>query len=207
MPSAAAVAAIVDTHRRFDGRVVYRQVPTALAGQPRPAWWRPTRRPWRWNDAFPTLYTALSLEVAYAERLKRTGAAPVRLVVGVADVSIGRTLDLTDPSVLVRLRVRVADLVADDHTVTRALGTAFYQAGITGLLVPAAIATTAREYPRLRVVRDGRATVHTTPTEGTNLVIFRSNRRQGDSWRERVAERFVCEIAGLEAGSTPSQSP
>ena len=142
MRSAAAVAAIVDTHRRFDGRVVYRQVPTGLAGQPRPALWRPTRRPWRWNDAFPTLYTALSLEVAYAERLKRTGAAPVRLVVGVADVSIGRTLDLTDPSVLVRLRVRVADLVADDHTVTRALGTAFYQAGITGLLVPAAIVTT-----------------------------------------------------------------
>src|SRR6516165_7124864 len=82
MPSAATVAAVVDTHRRFDGRVVYRQVATGLAGQPRPALWRPTRRPWRWNDAFPTLYTALSLEVAYAERLKRTGAAPVRLVVG-----------------------------------------------------------------------------------------------------------------------------
>ena len=35
MPSAATVAAVVDTHRRFDGRVVYRQVPTGLAGQPR----------------------------------------------------------------------------------------------------------------------------------------------------------------------------
>ena len=63
-----------------------------------------------------------------------------------------------------------------------------------------------REYPRFRVVRHGRATVHTTPTEGTNLVIFRSNRRQGDSWRERVAERFVCEIAGWRP-SPPSQSP
>jgi hypothetical protein len=86
------------------------------------------------------------------------------------------------------------------------LGTAFYQAGITGLLVPAAIATTAREYPRFRVVCNGRATVHTTPTEGTNLVIFRSNRRPGDSWRERVAERFVCEIAGLASESSYSVS-
>lgn len=195
----AAIAAVVDTHRRFDGRVVYRQVPMGPPDRPQPALWRPTSRPWRWNAEFPTLYTALSLGVAFTERIKRTGAVPIRLLVGIADVSIARVLDLTDPTVLGLLPLRAADLTTDDHTVTRGLGSAFFHAGITALLVPAAIAATARDYPRFRVVRDGRATIEITPREGTNLAIFRSNRRPRDSWPERSVERFVCEIAGLSA--------
>jgi hypothetical protein len=66
-------------------------------------------------------------------------------------------------------------------------------------LVPAAIGGTAREYPRFRVVRDTHTGVRTTPAEGTNCVIFTSNRRVRDAWREREAERFACEIAGLPA--------
>ena len=163
-------------------------------------------RPWRWNGAFATLYTALSLHVALVERVKRTGAAPVRVLVGTADVSITHTLDLTDPAALALLRLRGDDLTTDDHALTRALGTALFRAGITALVVPAAIATTAREYPRFRLVRDERTTIHSTPTEGTNLVIFRSNRSRGDGWPECVAERFLCEIAGLPPGPLANPS-
>ncbi len=159
--------------------------------------WRPTAHPWRWNDVFPTLYTSLTLAISFAERIKRYGATPIDVLVGIADASIARTIDLTDSAALALLGLTVGDLMTEDHTLTRALGMAFFQAGVTALLVPAAIETTARQYPRFRVVRDGRITNHRTPAGGTNVVIFHSNRKRGDGWRERRSGRFVCEIAGL----------
>lgn len=196
-PSAAAIAAPVHTQHRFQGQVIYRHVPAGSAGSLPPALWRATTHPWRWNGAFPTLYTALSLDVSFAERLKRSGPAPVRVVVGVADATIARTIDLTDPAILALLGVGTPDLTRAEYTLTRTLGIAFYHAGITALLVPAAIEIAARQYPRFRVVRGGVPELRATPASGTNAVIFPSNRRRGDRWPERRDERFECEIAGI----------
>jgi hypothetical protein len=132
--------------RPFAGRVIHRQRLAQWADR----LWEPVTDPWRWSAGFPAVYTSLASAVATAERIKRTLGRPVRIVVGVT----------------------TEGLTADDHTFTQQLGRTLRDARVTGALAPAAIATTAALYPRFRMVRDGRATVHMTPSQGTNLVIY-----------------------------------
>lgn len=177
--------------RPFAGRVIYRQRLAAWADR----LWEPIVDPWRWSSGFPAAYTSLALEVAIAERIKRTLGRSVRLVVGIAAVRIAKVLDLTEQDVPDALGVTTGDLATDDYTLTQHLGRMLRDADVTGVLVPAAIAATADLYPRFRMVRDRRATLHTTPSEGINLVIYTENLRHGDEYPE--VERFACEVQGL----------
>lgn len=188
---AADLAAVVTAHTHpFSGRVVHRQVRRPYA----PALWDPGLGPYRWNSGVPALYTSLSLGVALAERIKRTLARPVELVVGVAQADLGATLDLTAPAVRAVLGVTAEELTADDCTLTQQLGRQLYDAGATALLVPAAIAGTAALYPRFSMQRDGRVSIHATPPQGANLLIYTDHLQPGDAYPK--IERFACTVRG-----------
>jgi RES domain-containing protein len=187
----SAVAEVVGSACPFGAHIVFRQVVRAWGRL-----WEPVMSA-RWNVGFPALYTGLDLDVALTERLKRTGPVSVRLIVGRADALIARTVDLCDLSILARLGPRTAELV-EDYALPQELGGAFLRTGVTGLLVPAAIAETAHLYPRFRLVREGQTLeVRQTPAQGVNLVIFTDNLVAGDRYPE--IDRFTCEIRGLPA--------
>ena len=65
--------------------LIYRQRLSAYARQ----LWAPTLQG-RWNDDLPALYTSLSLDTALAERVKRTAARPITIVVGIAQIELRR---------------------------------------------------------------------------------------------------------------------
>ncbi len=189
---AAAVAALAAARvRPFAGRVIHRQRLVQWADR----LWEPVTDPWRWSAGFPAVYASLALEVAIAERIKRTLARPVRIVVGVATVRIARVLDLNEQDSLHTLGLTTDSVTAGDYALTQQLGRMLRDAGVAGALVPAAIMTTAALYPRFRMVRDGRATIHRTPSQGINLVIYPENLRRGDEYPE--VERLTCEVRGL----------
>ncbi len=191
-PIAADVAAVVTAHvRPFHGEIVHRQVRRPYA----PALWEPGLGPYRWNSGFPALYTSLTLEVAFAERIKHTRARPVALVVGKAQANLSTTLNLAIPAIQRVLGVAAADLTGDNYSVPQRLGRRLYDVGVTALVVPAAIATTAALYPRFSMRRGARAAVYDTPVEGTNLVIYTDRLRPGDIYPE--IERFACVVRGL----------
>jgi len=175
----------------FSGRIVHRQV----VGDRSDFLWQPTVLPWRWNAGFAALYTSVELHVTLAERLKIAFTFPIRLVVGLAEAAIARVLDLTAPSTLARLGLARDDLTTDDYSVTQHLAVAFFAAGVTALLVPAAIEGVARLYPRFRLVRGKQAIVYPTPASGVNLVISPDNLRHLDRYPE--IDRFACEVTGL----------
>jgi hypothetical protein len=104
-------------------------------------------------------------------------------------------LDLTASGTLAKLGIVRDDLTADDYLVTHRLAAAFFATGVTGLLVPAALAGAARLYPRFRLVRGKQVTVCPTPASGMNLVIFPDNLRHPDRYPE--TGRFACEVTGL----------
>jgi RES domain len=145
--SAAAVAAAARYVHPFVGQVVHRQLPVQSPAD----LWAPTEHARRWNVGFPGLYTSLLLDVAFAERVKRTLARPAPLIVGVARASITRVLDFQLAAVQQALGVTFAALTTEDYSSSQQLGAALFQAGITGLLVPAAIASTAALYPSFRL--------------------------------------------------------
>jgi len=190
---AVAIAAAVRSMRPFTGRVVYRQ----LLVQNPAGLWEPSARARRWNLGFPALYTSALLDVALAERIKRTLARPVSLVVGVANVSVARVVDVGLADVQHALGITVAALTTEDYDLTQRLSAALFEAGVTGVLVPAAVASTAVLYPSFRVIRDGHREVRRTPAAGTNLVLFTDNLRRGDAYPE--TDRFRCEVVGIPA--------
>jgi len=157
----------------------------------------------RWNEGVRALYTASSVDLAFTERIKQFGSTTIHLLVGMADATIARALDLTDTAVLAALGLHAADLMTDDYRVTHRLGTAFLHARIRGLVVPAAIGATARLYPQFRLVRDGVSEIRATSTTGTNVVFFGSNHRGGNHWSERRGEGFECDIAGIPRVESP----
>ncbi len=193
LPLTSAMTEVAGLARPFSGRIVYRQV----VGERGALLWQPTERPWRWNAGFAALYTSLALHVALAERLNIALAFPVRLVVGLAEATIARVLDLTVPGTLARLGVVRDDLTTDDYSVTQHLAAASFADGVTALLVPAATAGAAGLYPRFRLVRGKQAIVYPTPASGVNLVIFPDNLRHPDRYPE--VDRFACEVTGLTA--------
>lgn len=84
----SAVAEVAAEAYQFGPQVVFRQVIAASRALWEPIWSA------RWNNGFPALYTSLELHVASAERIQRTRARPVQLLVGRAVVTVNRTLDL-----------------------------------------------------------------------------------------------------------------
>ena len=102
-------------------------------------------------------------------------------------------VDLGDPAILSSLGVSSDDLTTEDYAVPQDLGGRFFRAGVTGLLVPAALRATALLYPRFRMVRDGQVVVHDTPATGVNVVLYPDNLHRGDAYPE--VERFICLLA------------
>lgn len=191
--SATAIAQATRSVHPFAGQVAHRQ----LLAQASAGLWAPTSHARRWNTGFATLYTSLLLDVALAERVKRSLARPVQLVVGIARVSIARVLNFELAAVRRSFGLAEDALTTEEYGLTQRLGAALFDAGITGLLVPAAIATTAAYYPSFRFTSEGRTEVRPTPRGGTNLVIFTDKLNRGDGYPE--TGRFRCEIAGLPA--------
>lgn len=101
---------------------------------------------------FGGLYLSDSAEACRAELLRHADVLP-DLSLGTFDVSLSHVLDLTDAAVRQRLGVSHEDLTQDNHSLTREIGEAAFDAGFEGILFPSA------------------AGPH------TNLVIFTRNRR------------------------------
>lgn len=184
--------------RPFQGRIIVRQVVAEAVA----ALWRPTVHPHRWSRGFPALYTSLDLDVAIAERLKRTGLRRTRLAVGLARASIQRTVDLSLDASLATVGASTQGVTGLDYTVPQRIGRELFEGGVAALLVPAAIAEVAQHYPRFRLVQDRHVEERATPGTGIHLVIFPDNLERGDGYPE--IERFLCEILGMAEGrNTP----
>ncbi len=179
----------------FQGRIIIRQMVADAAA----TLWAPTVRPYRWSSGFQALYTSLDLDVAIAERLKRTGQRRTRLAVGVAQASIQHTVDLTSDAALSALGASLQDVVGPGYPVPQRIGRTLFEAEVGALLVPAAIAEVARQYPRFLFGRGRRVDERQTPGAGINFVIFPDNLRRGDGYPE--IERFMCEIQGITRGT------
>ncbi len=190
---AATIVAVMRAVRPFAGRVVHRQLPVHSPAD----LWAPSSYARRWNRGFSALYTSLLLDVAFAERIKRSLARPVSLVIGVARASIARVLDLELADVRGLFEVAAAAMTTEDYALTQRLGAVLFEANVTGLLVPAAITSTAAHYPSFRLTRERHSKTRVTPRSGTNLVIFPDNLRRGDGYPE--SERFHCEVTGIPA--------
>jgi RES domain-containing protein len=197
---AAAVSAALQFLRAFSATVVYRQVPVAYEAMS----WHASPPGGRWNPTFPALYAALDLDVALAERIKRTGPVRSELAVGLSRVRFARVLDLRSPDVRTLLRVARDALTRDDYRATHALASRLFVAGIRGLLVPAALTRVAGFYPHFWFERDGEPELRRTPAGGTNLVVFPDHVAAGDE-REEIG-RFHCAIWGTRARGSRSST-
>ena len=198
--SAAAVSAALQFVRAFSATVVYRQVPVAYQAM----LWHASPPGGRWNPTFPALYAALDLDVALAERIKRTGPVRTELTVGLSRARFARVLDLRSPDVRTLLRVTRHALTRDDYRATHVLASTLFVTSITGLLVPAALTRMAGFYPYFWLERDGEPELHRTPTGGTNLVVFPDHVAAGDERKE--TGRFHCAVWGRRARGSRSST-
>jgi len=108
----------------FSGTVVYRQTFARNAGR----LWTPSTAPLRWSDGFNAVYTSLDLTVALAERIKRTGATRVTIVVGIARVQIRRVVTLDDQA-MSALGTSREEVTTEDYTLPQRLGRTLFQQG------------------------------------------------------------------------------
>lgn len=182
----------------FSGTIVYRQ--TFVRNVRR--LWTPSRAPLRWSAGFNAVYTSLDLAVALAERVKRTGATRVEIVVGIARVQIRRVVTLDDEA-MSALGTSREEVTAEDYSLPQRLGRALFEQGAGAIAVPAAIARVAEWFPEMRVERGLSTLTVATPRFGTNLVIFPDNRDRSDSRRE--VERYTCLLQGIAAGNGHEQ--
>lgn len=158
--------------------------------------WKPRTVEDRWNRAgISTLYTSTASDVSSAERVKHVNGAPITIVLGTARIHIERAVDLTDPGAL---PIPHEQVLGDDKSVARAIGSALYDAGVTALVVPAAITLTATLFPRMTVrnLPTGELTTVPTPAAGTNVVIFTESVTPEDSIQYDPAIRLLI-LTGL----------
>lgn len=179
--------------RPFHGEVVYRQV--------RYSWrrelWTASTGSFRWSVGVPALYTSLVEDVAIAERIKRTGAAPTRIVIGRATATVSAVADCTTPAGLAAAGVALADVIGPNYAIPQRLGRQAYEQGLAGLLVPAAIIGLATIYPTWRYApARGRAVDRAMPIEGINLVLFPERFGVRDTFVPDVRSRRVVIIFG-----------
>lgn len=158
--------------------------------------WKPRTVEDRWNRAgISTLYTSIASDVSFAERVKHVNGAPIAIVLGRARIHIERAVELTDPGAL---PIPHEQVLGDNKSVAQAVGSALYDAGITALVVPAAITLAARLFPRM-TVRDLQAdelTTVPTPATGANVVIFTESVTPEDSVQYDPAMRLLM-LTGL----------
>ena len=183
----------------FFGTVVYRQTFARNAGR----LWTPSSAPLRWSDGFNAVYTSLDLTVALAERVKRTGATRVEIVVGIARVQIRRVVTQDDQA-MGALGTSREEVTTEDYTLPQRLGRALFEQGAGAIAVPAAIAAVAEWFPEMRVERGLSTLTVATPRSGTNLVIFPDNRDSSDFRRE--SERYTCLLQGILVGRAHQQT-
>lgn len=179
--------------RPFHGEVVYRQV--------RYAWrrelWTASADPFRWSVGLLALYTSLTEDVAIAERIKRTGADPTRIVIGRAMVTLRAVGELNTPAGLRAAGVTLADLTGPSYALPQGLARQAYAQGVAGLLVPAAIIGLASIYPTFRyAVARGRAVDRPMPVEGSNLVLFPERLGGRNTFVPDVRPRSAITISG-----------
>ncbi|MBI4342532.1 MAG: RES family NAD+ phosphorylase [Candidatus Omnitrophica bacterium] len=181
----------------FLGDVVYRQVRYAR----RRLLWIPSIDPYRWSVGFPALYTSLFEDVAIAERIKRTGADPTRIVLGTARTEIQSVADLITPTGLAAAGVTLADITGPGHVRSQRLGREAYDRGVAGLLVPAAIFGLAEIFPTFRYApARGRSADRSMPRDGVNLVLFLERFAPNDAFVRDVRPRRTVTVCGIPAG-------
>ena len=186
-PSAAALAAALQYAKEISATVIYRQVRTAHRNE----LWIRTPPGGRWNPHFPALYVSLEQDVALAERIKRTGALPTSLVVGIGSLHLPRALDIRLAKVQALLRITRASITRDNYGTSHILAALLFDAGVTGLIVPAALLSTARMYPHFWFDRDDARELRRTPSGGANVVVFGRNVDLDET------DRFECTIRGV----------
>jgi len=172
---------------------VYRQV--------RHSWrrelWTASPDSFRWSVGFPALYTSLTEDVAIAERIRRTGTHPTRIVIGRATVTVGAVAELTTPTGRAAAGVALADVIGPSYAVPQRLGRQAYEQGLAGLLVPAAIIGLATIYPTFRYApARGRVLDRPMPIEGINLVVFPQRFGVRDAFVPVIRSRHVVIIFG-----------
>jgi hypothetical protein len=129
----------------FSGTVVYRQTFARNTGR----LWAPSNAPLRWSEGFNAVYTSLDLTVALAERVKRTGATRVEIVVRIARVQIRRVVTLDD-QVLSALGTSREEVTMEDYTLPQRLGRALSERASAGLAPARAWVTVMSRLPRSR---------------------------------------------------------
>ncbi len=178
----------------FRGDVVYRQVRYAR----KRLLWVPSTDPYRWNVGFPALYTSLSEDVAIAERVKRTGADPTRIVLGTARADIRSIADLTAPAGLAVVGFTLADITGPAYVLTQRLGRQAYDQGLAGLLVPAAIFGLAEIFPTFRYAPSrGRAADRHMPHGGVNLILFPGRFAPHEVFKRDARPRRTVTVFGI----------
>jgi RES domain-containing protein len=182
----------------FSGEVVWRNVVAAAAA----TLWYPTPAGWRWNPAFPAIYTSLDEAVCLAERVKRSGRRLIQILVGRAKVTVNGIGDLTSPAVQSGFGVTPDQLtVEEDYAAPQRIAAAAYAAGLSGLLVPAAMVTVAELYPFILVRRGRQVSRIATPQVGTNLVLFPDNLPEHEF---SEMDRYLAEIQGVSRSPRPA---
>ena len=172
---------------------MYRQVRYARRRQ----LWTASADSFRWSVGFPALYTSLAEDVAIAERIKRTGAAPTRIVIGRATVTVSAVAELTTAAGLAAAGLVLADVTGAGYAIPQRLGRQAYEQGLAGLLVPAAIAGLAMLYPTFRYApARGRAVERPMPIDGVNLVLFPPRFGLHDTFVPDVRSRRVVSVVG-----------
>jgi RES domain-containing protein len=90
---------------------------------------------------FGALYLGETKEVCKAERMRKS-KTPFPMVIGEIEISLNKTLDLTDDKILEQLGINKKDLLRDmgdeayDYKVTRNIARRVRREGIEGLIVP-----------------------------------------------------------------------
>lgn len=182
----------------FSGEVVWRNVVAAAAA----TLWHPTPAGWRWNPTFPAIYTSLDEAVCLAERVKRSGRRLIQVVVGRAQITVDGIGNLTGPVVQRGFGVTLDELtVEEEYAAPQSIAEAAYAAGLSGLLVPAAVATVAESYPFILVRRGRQVFRISTPQAGTNLVLFPENLHEH---KFREIDRYSAEIQGVSRSPRPA---
>lgn len=93
------------------------------------------------------------------------------------------------------LGIQEAHVLTEDYAISQQVGRIMRDAGLSGILVPAAIHRVPRTYPTFRVQRDHSVLTVVAPQSGRNLVIVDPDGLQLDE-----IERYTCTVEGLPQG-------
>lgn len=107
-------------------------------------------------------------------------------------------MGVLDGAAFEALGTREPDILTEAYTLPQRIGRLMRDAGLSGILVPAAIRTVARFFPTFRLRRDYSDLTVVAPASGRNLVIFPDPTGAVPPLEE--IERYTCILQGLRAG-------